>query len=164
MWSWDEERPTGLWCVKSHNACHIARSHVAYRVAATSTFHLAESRHICLEDVHLLHQGGESGLCGLTHLLINSFGLGEKSHTSKHAQVFLGFSKYFIAGKVTHTHSPLLKVNDPLQNDRRLTPKQICRSFTSANTKSYMQSIFKCAPRPAEMRSRWDDTAMAYHT
>lgn len=59
-------------------------SHIAYSVAATGAFHLAESRQVSLEDVHLLHQSGESRLRGFTHLLINSFGLGERRDAWKH--------------------------------------------------------------------------------
>lgn len=57
---------------------------VAYRVAGTGAFHLAESGHVSLEDVHLLHQGGESRLCGFAHLLINTFGLGKNINAPKH--------------------------------------------------------------------------------
>lgn len=53
----------------------IPRQGHTYRVAGPGTFDLGESRHFRLEDVHLLHQGGESSFCGLTHLLVNPFGL-----------------------------------------------------------------------------------------
>lgn len=69
--------------------------HVAYRVAGACPFHLAQSGHISLEDVHLLHQGGESRLCGFTHLLINAFGLGENRNTSKTC-CWTGFRKVFL--------------------------------------------------------------------
>lgn len=46
-----------------------------YRVTAAGSFHLAEAWQVGLEDVHLLHQGGESRLRGLADLLINSFRL-----------------------------------------------------------------------------------------
>lgn len=71
--------------------------HIAHRVAASSTFHSTESRQVSLEDIHLLHQCGESCLCGLTHLLINSFGLREIKEAPKHAQVFLRFKRNFRA-------------------------------------------------------------------
>lgn len=57
----------------------------AHRIAATGTFHFTQSRQVSLEDVHLLHQGDESGLCGLSHLLINSFVLEEKRDASQRA-------------------------------------------------------------------------------
>lgn len=54
---------------------------IAHRVAAAGTLHFTQSREVSLEDVHLLHQGDESGLCGLSNLLINSFVLEEKRGT-----------------------------------------------------------------------------------
>lgn len=65
-------------------SCYRVNPRVAYRVAGTGAFHLAESGHVSLEDVHLLHQGGESRLCGFAHLLINAFGLGEDIDAPEH--------------------------------------------------------------------------------
>ena len=59
---------------RAHTHTHT-HTHTAYRVAGPGTFHLAETGDVRLEDVHLLHQGGESRLCGFSHLLINTFGL-----------------------------------------------------------------------------------------
>lgn len=54
----------------------------AYRITATSTFHFTKSGQVSLKDVHLLHQGDESSLCGFSHLLINSFALEKKRDAS----------------------------------------------------------------------------------
>lgn len=46
-----------------------------HRVAGIGPLHLGEVFHFGVEYIHLLHQGGECGLGGLAHLLINTFGL-----------------------------------------------------------------------------------------
>lgn len=46
-----------------------------HRVAGVGPFHFREASHFRVEYIHLLHQGGEGCLRGLTHLLIDTFGL-----------------------------------------------------------------------------------------
>lgn len=46
-----------------------------HRVAGIGPLHLGEAPHVGVEHVHLLHQGCERRLGGLTDLLINTFGL-----------------------------------------------------------------------------------------
>lgn len=63
-----------VWALYSpcQNGSKWPRRQETYRVAAAGSFHLAESRQVRLKDIHLLHQGGESRLCGLADLLVNS--------------------------------------------------------------------------------------------
>lgn len=46
-----------------------------HRVAGVGPLHFREASHFRVEHIHLLHQGGEGCLCGLAHLLIDTFGL-----------------------------------------------------------------------------------------
>lgn len=46
-----------------------------HRVAGIGPLHFREASHFRIEHIHLLHQGGEGSFRGLTHLLIDTFGL-----------------------------------------------------------------------------------------
>lgn len=63
-----------------HFFCHnLVELKVTYRIAGVGSFNLGQAFKICIEHIHLLHQAGESRLCGLTNLLIHTFGLDRKN-------------------------------------------------------------------------------------
>lgn len=48
---------------------------VTYRITGVGSLDLGQASDICIKHVHLLHQACERRLCGLTYLLIHTFGL-----------------------------------------------------------------------------------------
>lgn len=46
-----------------------------YRVAGIGSLDPGQVPDICIKYIHLLHQAGQSSLCGLSHLLIHTFRL-----------------------------------------------------------------------------------------
>lgn len=66
------EVPSVLACTGWRQLGGSAQTH---RVAGVGPLYLREVSHFSVEYIHLLHQGGEGCLGGLSHLLINTFGL-----------------------------------------------------------------------------------------
>lgn len=55
---------------------------ITYRIAGVGSLNPGEAFHVCIKHVHLLNQACESRLCGLTHLLVHTFGLGRRKKTT----------------------------------------------------------------------------------
>lgn len=53
---------------------------ITYRIAGVGSLNPGEAFHVCIKHVHLLNQACESRLCGLTHLLVHTFGLGRRKN------------------------------------------------------------------------------------
>lgn len=88
-WGWGSREPCflrflGAWPMQGRvEKDPVGGSSQTHRVAGIGPLHLREASHFSIEYIHLLYQGGECCLGGLTYLLINTFGLRKQRRRRK---------------------------------------------------------------------------------
>lgn len=105
---------------------------ITYRIAGVGSLNPGEAFHVCIKHVHLLNQACESRLCGLTHLLVHTFGLGRRKKNNQ-CQSFM----WKLPHKTCKCHfkdqEPLILQTSLKSSEESLQRAQIEASSTNAS-------------------------------